>query len=121
LLADDLQKQYDSYLKEYQTKLDDYNKNSPTWSSVKKEATEQDLLAMQDRIGNYQQTSQDKIQYKKQELYDPVVERANEAIQAVGKEQKLTCILDASSGALIYVGDEMINILPMVKIKLNLN
>lgn len=121
LLADDMQKQYDTYLQEYQIKLDDYNKNSATWSPVKREATEQDLLAMQDRIGNYQQTSQDKMQNRKQELYDPVVARANTAIQEIGKEQKLTAILDTSSGAVIFVGDDMINILPMVKTKLNLN
>lgn len=120
-LADEMQLQYESYVKEYQTKLADYNANAATWSEVKVKDTEDDLIKLQDRIGEYQQTSQDRIQKRKQELYDPLVSKANDAIQAVGKEQKLTCVLDASSGALIYAGEDMINILPLVKTKLNIN
>ncbi|MBC8173725.1 MAG: OmpH family outer membrane protein [Chitinophagales bacterium] len=120
LMADEMQKQYGFYVQEYQTKLDDYNTNVPTWSPEKKEATETDLLSMQERIANYEQSSQQKIEKKKQELYDPLVTRANEAIQAVGKEQNLICVIDASTGALIYAGEEMVNILPLVKQKLNI-
>ncbi|MBC8046461.1 MAG: OmpH family outer membrane protein [Fimbriimonadaceae bacterium] len=121
LLTTDLQKQYDNYLIEYQTKLTDYNNNSATWNPVKKEDTEKDLLGLQDRIGQYQETSQQRLQSKKEELYNPVVAKANDAVQAVGKEQKLTCIIDASAGALIYVGEDMIDIMPIVKQKLNIN
>jgi outer membrane protein len=121
LLADDMQAQYETYVKEYQAKLADYNTNAETWSEVKVKDTEDDLIKLQDRIGEYQQISQDRIQKRKQELYDPLVAKANDAIQAVGKEQNLTCIIDASSGALIYAGDDMINILPLVKTKLNIN
>lgn len=120
IMADEIKKQYGGYVQEYQTKLDDYNKNVATWSEVKKEATETDLLNMQERISTYQETSQKRIDAKREELLTPVLAKADEAIKAVGKDQKLTCVIDTSVGAVIYVGDDMINILPMVKQKLNL-
>ncbi|MFN0274249.1 MAG: OmpH family outer membrane protein [Chitinophagales bacterium] len=120
-LADDMQVQYETYVKEYQTKLTDYDANAGSWSEVKRSDVETDLVNLQARISEYQQLSQERIQKRKQELYDPLVSKANDAIQAVGKEQNFTCIIDASTGALIYAGEDMINILTMVKTKLNIN
>lgn len=119
-LANDLQKQYSLYVMEYQQKLDDYNKNVATWTDVKREATEQDLVGLQQRIGDFEKSSQDKVDKKKQELYEPVLKKANDAIQEVGKENKFSYILDSSVGALVYVGDDLIDITPLVKTKLNL-
>lgn len=119
-LANDLQKQYNLYVMEYQQKLDDYNKNAATWTDVKREATEQDLVSLQQRIGDSEQSSQEKVDKKKQELYEPVLKKANDAIQAVGKENKFTYILDSSVGALVYVGEELVDVTPLVKTKLNL-
>ncbi len=119
-LANDLQKQYNLYVMEYQQKLDDYNKNAATWTDVKREATEQDLVSLQQRIGDFEQSSQEKVDKKKQELYEPVLKKANDAIQAVGKENKFTYILDSSVGALVYVGEELVDVTPLVKTKLNL-
>lgn len=120
VLAGELQKQYGLYVMEYQQKLDDYNKNAATWTDVKREATEQDLLSLQQRISDFEESSQKKVDTKKQELYEPVLKRANDAIQEVGKENKFTYILDSSVGALVYVGEELVDIMPMVKTKLKL-
>jgi outer membrane protein len=120
LLAADLQKQYGTYVLDYQQKLGDYKQNAGAWSDVIREAKEKDLQDLEQRITDYEQTSQQKIADKKKLLYDPVVQKANDAIQAVGKENKLTCVMDSSTGTLIYVGTDMIEIMPMVKQKLNL-
>ena len=120
VMANDLQKQYGSYVMEYQKQLNDYKQNSATWSDVIREAKEKDLGDLESRINDYEQTSQQKLADKKKELYDPLVNKANDAIQAVGKENKFTCILDSSAGALIYAGDDMVNIMSLVKPKLNI-
>lgn len=120
VLANDLQKQYGLYVTEYQQKLEDYNKNAATWTDVKREATEQDLLSLQQRIGDFETSSQQKVDKKKQELYEPVLQKANDAIQAVGKENSFSYILDSSVGALVYVGDDLVDITSMVKAKLKL-
>jgi outer membrane protein len=116
-----MQALYVSYVKEYQAKLDDYNANIATLSPEIKSYKEEEILSLEERIRKYEQTSQDKIQAKKQELYGPIIAKANSAIQTVAKDEKFTCVIDSSSGALIYAGDDMINIMALVKTKLNIN
>ena len=51
-------------------------------------------------------------------LLEPMIERAREAIQAVGAEEGFTYIFDTSSGATVYEGGE--DVISMVKAKLGL-
>ena len=97
--ASEMQEIYYGYVLDYQKKLDDYNKNSATWSAVKKESAEKDLQIAQQRINDYEQESKAKI-------------------KLVGEENKLTAILDGS--ALLYFGADAVDILPMMKKKLGL-
>ncbi len=116
--ANDMQEIYYGYVLEYQKKLDDYNKNSATWSEPKKESVEADLSAMQKRISDYETESNDKLAAKKEELYGPILDNVKAKIKLVGEENKLTAILDGS--ALLYYGTDAVDILPMVKKKLGL-
>ncbi len=115
---DDMQKVYASYVMEYQQKLADYQNNSAGWSEVMLEAAEEDLGNAQIRINEYEQQSAEKLAQKKQELYDPILEKVKAAIKQVGEENKFTTILDNT--ALLYVGTDAIDILPLVKKKLGL-
>ncbi len=120
LLASELEKQYTIYISDYQQKLNDFNQNAATWSDVKKESVEQDLLTLQKRIADFEHTSQQKIDTRKQDLYDPILKKANEIVQQIGKEKNLTCILDTAAGTVIYIGEDMVDLMPDVKQKLNL-
>jgi outer membrane protein len=115
---DDIQKVYASYVMEYQQKLADYQNNFESWSEVMREAAEEDLGKLQIRISEYEQQSADKLEQKKQELYDPILEKVRAAIKLVGEENKFTAILDNVS--LLYVGADAVDILPLVKKKLGL-
>jgi outer membrane protein len=53
-----------------------------------------------------------------QELLMPMVERVQEAIDAVGAENGFTYIFDTSSGATVYTGGE--NVVDMVRAKLGM-
>ena len=116
--ASDMQEIYYGYVLDYQKKLDDYNKNSATWSAVKKESAEKDLQIAQQRINDYEQESNDKLAEKKEELYGPILADVKAKIKLVGEENKLTAILDGS--ALLYFGADAVDILPMMKKKLGL-
>ena len=113
-----MQEFYYVYVLDYQKKLDDYNKNSATWSAVKKESAEKDLQLAQQRINDYEQESNDKLAEKKEELYGPILADVKAKIKLVGEENKLTAILDGS--ALLYFGADAVDILPMMKKKLGL-
>ena len=116
---DDMQKVYAGYVMEYQQKLADYQNNFESWSEVMREAAEEDLGKLQLRISEYEKQSADKLDAKKEELYSPILEKVKAAIKMVGEENKFTTVLDGS--ALLFVGTDAVDILPMVKKKLGLN
>jgi outer membrane protein len=51
---------------------------------------------------------------------EPMIEKANQAIEDVAKENGYTYILDTSAGTVLYF-PESDDILPLVKTKLGLN
>lgn len=76
----------------------------------------------EDELGKYQQIQQDaqnQVAMKRQELYEPIIKKAKEAIAQVAKEKGYTYVLDASIGTLLYATPGE-NILDEVKKKLGI-
>lgn len=116
--AEDMQKIYNDYVTEYSQKLNEYNQFSATWSEPKKQAFEEDLRVLNQRISDYENDSNNTLAKKKEELYGPVLDKVKSTIKVVGEENKFIAILDGS--ALLYAGTESVDILPLVKKKLGL-
>ncbi|HMU68633.1 MAG TPA: OmpH family outer membrane protein [Chitinophagales bacterium] len=116
--AEEMQKIYAAYVMEYQQKLADYQNNAASWSEVKRESVEKDLGNLQIRISDFEKESNDKLEAKKEELYGPILDNVKAKIKLVGDENKFTTILDGS--AMLYVGTDAVDILPLVKKKLGL-
>jgi outer membrane protein len=114
-----LEDQNQTMLTEYQGKLADYQKNEPTMPDAVKEVKQQELQDLQNRIQQFQQTAQDKFQSKKEELYSPVLKKAEDAIKQVAKENNYAYVFDTSAGAVIYYQDAE-DLTALVKKKLNL-
>src|SRR5215471_9290942 len=74
-----LEDQNQTMLTEYQQKLDDYQKNQGTMTDAVKEVKQQELTDMQNRIQQFQQSAQDKFADKKQEIYGPILKKAQDA------------------------------------------
>lgn len=105
--------------KEFQTKVADYQNKQKTMSDAMREVTEKELTQLQDRIESTQQSAQEKIAKKKEELYRPILERADKAIKDVAIEKGYDYVFDASAGSLLYAKDAD-NILNLVKAKLGI-
>ena len=116
--AEEMQKIYASYVMEYHSKLADYQNNAATWSEVKRESVETDLGNLQIRISDFEKESNQKLETKKQELYNPILEDIKAKIKQVGEENKFTTILDGS--AMLYVGSDAVDIMPLMKKKLGI-
>ncbi len=114
-----LEDSYNNMITEYQTKLADFQKKEKTMQEFEKELKQQELLDLQNRISNFQDSAQDKLQAKKQEVYAPILKKAEDAVKAVAKENGYAYVFDTSVGAVIYAQDAD-NIMPLVKKKLNL-
>jgi outer membrane protein len=88
-------------------------------TDVVKEAKVKEIQDLELRIQQFQQTSQEGVQQKRNEVLAPLLEKAQNAINAVAEENGYTYIFDISLGSIVY-GDESRDIMPLVKVKLGI-
>lgn len=84
-----------------------------------KEAKVKEIQDLEKRIGEFQQKAQQDIGKKQEEVYAPVLKKAEDAVKAVAKENNIAYVFDSSKGVLIQFPDGD-NILPLVKKKLGI-
>lgn len=104
---------------ELQKKYTDYQERKAQMTELLRTTKEQELTDLNQRIQNYQQSAQQKLQEKEKELLQPIIDRAKQAIADVAKENGYSYIFDTSAGTLLYQQDSD-DVLPLVKKKLGL-
>ncbi|MFV0521009.1 MAG: OmpH family outer membrane protein [Mangrovibacterium sp.] len=104
--------------KELQTKMTEYQEQSKTMDEVVRQAKEEDLMNLQQRIQTFNQSAQQKLQQKQQELMKPIFDKVNKTIEEVAKEQGLIYVFDTNT--LLYKSHASVDLLPLVKTKLGL-
>lgn len=114
----DVEKELTNMQEQFQTKMNDYSKNAKTYSDVVLAAKQQEIQDMEQRIMRFQQIAVENLKKTQEELMNPIVTKAMDAIKAVGKENGFTYIYD--NGALLYTAETAEDILPLVKKKLGL-
>lgn len=114
-----LENQLKTMSAEYESKVNSYKKEEASMADPIKQLRIKEITDLEDRIQDFQQTAQQSIQKKKEELYSPIIKKADEAIKAVAKDKGYTYIFDSSVGALLYANDSD-EILGLVKAKLGL-
>ncbi len=117
--TEDLNVQLQAMLGELQTKYGDFQSKQASWSEAIREYRAKEIQDLQTNIDNFQQRAQQDISGRKEQLYGPIFEKAEAAIQEVAKEGKYAYIFDTSAGVLLYQQDSD-NIIEAVKKKLNL-
>src|SRR5437016_5112023 len=65
---------------EYQAKVQEYEGKKELMTDPIKQTKEKEIVDLQNRIQEFQQTAQESIQKKKEELYKPILEKAEDAI-----------------------------------------
>jgi len=117
--ADYLDQQMSAMGMEYQTKLQQYQENVATMSDLIRQTKEKEITDLQQRIQAFQQSADQDLQSKQQELFNPLIEKVKTAIDEVSRENAYTYVFDVGTGALVFFenGD---NILPLVKAKLGI-
>jgi outer membrane protein len=111
------QQMYGEYQKKAADAQDKKQKN--LLSPEQEELVVKELADMEKRITEFQQSAQDKISAKKEKLYAPIMQKANEGIKAVAKANGYTYVFDSGAGSILYAEDSD-NILPLVKTYLKL-
>jgi len=113
--AENLDKSYNDMVKEYQNKAQEIQSQLETMDDLIKETKVKELQETEKRIAEFQVSAQEKVAKRKEELYAPILEKADGAIKAVAEKEGYTYIFDSSLGVLLFAGSDSVDILPQVK------
>ncbi len=117
--AKQLEDQNTAMLTEYQNKIQEFQGKQDLMADAVKEVKTKEIQDLELRIQTFQQTANDKLAAKKEELYSPILKKAEDAIKDVAKENKYTYVLDTSLGMVLFA-DESKDITDLVKKKLGI-
>lgn len=120
-LAKELEEAMGGMQREFQTKYQDYQTKYETLSTVLRKSREEELQDLQKRVETFRQTAQQELQQKEAALQQPIIEKVQNAIEEVGKENNFTYILDATPGSgLLFKAASATNVTSLVKKKLGI-
>ena len=108
-----------SLREQFQTKLAEYSEKMKTYSKAMRATTEEELQGLQQRIQRFQETAMAQLEKTQNDLMQPVMEKALNAIKEVGKENGFTYIFDMNAG-ILYAAENSQDVLLLVKKKLGL-
>lgn len=117
--GESLQSQLKTMSAEYDAKVADYQSKAEAMAEPVRATKEKEIRDLGERIQDFQESAQQSVQKKKEEVYSPIIKKAEEAIKSVGKDKGYTYIFDASIGSLLYSNDSD-DIMALVKTKLGL-
>ena len=118
--AAELQAELQAMYAEYQNKIQDYQANQATLSNLIRQSKEKEIVDLETRISEFQASADMAMQNKQLELLNPLIEKVQNAVNAVGKEKGFTYIFDKAAGAVVFIGDNAVDITADVKAKLGL-
>lgn len=117
--AKQLETQMGAMQNEYQSKVNDYQMNEASWSALIKDSKAKEIGDLERRIQEFQQSAQQDLTAKEQALIEPIIKKAQDAIDSVAKANGYGYVFDTSVGA-VLVYPEGDNILPLVKKQLGI-
>lgn len=117
--ANQLKVTLDAMQKEYKTKISEFQGKQDVMTEVIKNSKIKEITDLEKRITEFQQTAEEDLQKKEQDLLQPIIDKAKTAINDVAKENGYTYILDSSVGVVLF-SVESDDILPAVKKKLGI-
>jgi outer membrane protein len=103
---------------ELQTKGKDYESKRATMTDAIRSAKEAELQDIQKRMQDFENTAQQQVDAKANELTKPLIDKARVVISAGAKEKGYLYVLDSSQGTQLLVSGDGDDIMAAVKAKL---
>lgn len=117
--AKSFEDQLETMSKEYQKKMGDYQAQEKTMTDAVKEVKQKEITDLGARIESTQKSAEEKVVAKKQELFKPILDKAEKAIKDVAKEKAIDYVFDVSTGSVLVTRDAD-NLMTAVKAKLGI-
>jgi outer membrane protein len=120
-LTKQLQKKGQGMLEEFQTKYQELQRKEAQGELSPKQLEEEGKRLREEeiKINQYEQDMQRQVAEKQKDLLQPILDRVNNLIADVAKENGYTYVLDSSSGVILFAED-VNDITALVKGKLGL-
>lgn len=117
----DLRDNLETIQVELNNKYNDYQKNKDTYSDVTRQLKEKELTDLQSRLSEYYDTAQTELNKKQQELMDPIIKKAQEAIKKVAETEGYLSVFDTSIPSMVYYNEtQMTDLMAEVKKELGI-
>lgn len=113
------QEQLQTMSKEYEKKIQEFQAGEKMMSDPVKEVKVKEIKDLEARIESTNQSAQEKVEKKRQDLLQPIIDKADKAIKAVATEKGYDYIFDTSTGAFLQVKASD-DVMPLVKAKLGM-
>jgi outer membrane protein len=114
-----LEKQFGGLQTEYQTKITEFQSQEKTMIDAVKETRIKAIQDLEQRLQQTQASGQQQVAKKREDLFKPILDKAEKAIKEVGKENGYDYIFDTNTGSFVYA-KESHNVMPLVKAKLGI-
>ncbi|MCQ2202910.1 MAG: OmpH family outer membrane protein [Bacteroidales bacterium] len=101
-----------------QQKYEDYMAKRDSMPDLIRATKEKEIQDANQRIMSYQQMAQQSLSQKEQQLLMPIIEKVQNALNEVGKENGFVYIFDISSQVILYHSEQSVDAAPLVRAKL---
>lgn len=103
---EELQKELETTITNYETLVKDYQENNTTFSEEDRKTKESEIISLENDIKSFRQKASVMMQMRRNELTKPLYDKINEAMQQVIKEDNYTHIFHAGGNALAFAEAE---------------
>ena len=110
---------YSAMLEEYQSKMSQYQQKQTTWTAAIRESKERELMEIQNRIQEFQQSISQELQQQQNQLTAPIQEKANKAVTDIAKAKGITILFDVSQ-AIYFDESKVVDLTPDARKALNI-
>lgn len=116
--AKEIESEMTNLNEQYRKAMTEFNEKMNTYSEVIRQSKEQEIRDLIQRVQTFQEMSQSNFEKSRNDLFQPIVEKANNAIKEIGKENGYTYIFNTGANVILF--DNGDNVLPIVKKKLGI-
>jgi outer membrane protein len=109
IFQQDIQKEGEALVNDFRVKYEAYVKDaqSGTLSKLQAQTRETQLQQEQDAIKAFENAAQMRIVQRRQELYEPILNKVDEAIKSFGDAEGYTMIFDSSQQSIVFLTKSM--------------
>ena len=104
---------------EHQTKVQQYEQKSATWTGAVLEAKQREIVEIEQRLQQTQQSLQQELQQLQQNLQAPIIEKANAAVAELAKSKGVAAVFE--KGSFLYFDPaQLVDLTPEARVALNI-